>query len=391
MVAVIGRAAAIFQQQAFETAVIGLAHRGGDADIGGDAGQDDVCDALLVEDQFKVGGAEGTLARLVDDRFAFDRIEFGDDVPSGFAAGQDTPARTRIADPGADPLRAPAFVGRQVGKVGPMALARVDDVIALGAHGGQHAFDRLDRRLDERQVITHVIDIAALAAEIRLHVDDDEGRVLRSQIAVIRPGIGVRIDIMSFGFDHGVHRLLLLFARELECFTVAPRRLLEAAGRTVRDLHPILPRKVVFAGDEVVHVGIGRVTRAAGDSDIAAMAELVDIVFDTPAEPRFAHEIGTNFGGDDFVDTARCAVSNDRAVEIADHAFAHGIEGAVRAAHADARRNHEIAEGIRLIGEFPAFANRRGVACRADHYFRTLVGAFACHLREHTVMADDER
>ena len=55
------------------------------------------------------------------------------------AAHEDAPARALVADAGADPLRAPALVGRQVGEVGPMALAGVDDVIALGAGRLEHA------------------------------------------------------------------------------------------------------------------------------------------------------------------------------------------------------------------------------------------------------------
>jgi hypothetical protein len=52
-----------------------------------------------------------------------------------------------------------------------------------------------------------VIDITALAAEIRLHVDDDECGIIGPQGAIIGPGIGIGVDLMSFGFDHGVHRL----------------------------------------------------------------------------------------------------------------------------------------------------------------------------------------
>ena len=64
-----------------------------------------------------------------------ERREFGDDLPARLAAHQDAAARARIADAGADAARAPALVRGQVGEVGPVALARVDDVIALGAHG----------------------------------------------------------------------------------------------------------------------------------------------------------------------------------------------------------------------------------------------------------------
>jgi len=39
-----------------------------DADVGGDAGQDDVGDAALAQDEVEVVSAERALARLVDDR-----------------------------------------------------------------------------------------------------------------------------------------------------------------------------------------------------------------------------------------------------------------------------------------------------------------------------------
>ena len=42
--------------------------------IGGDAGEDDVGDAALAQHQLEVGGAEGALAGLVDDRLAVDDL-----------------------------------------------------------------------------------------------------------------------------------------------------------------------------------------------------------------------------------------------------------------------------------------------------------------------------
>ena len=59
----------------------------------------------------------------------------------------------------------------------------------------EHALDRLDRRARQRQIIAHLVDIAADAAEIGLHVDDDQRGVLRPQVAVIGPRIGIGGDI----------------------------------------------------------------------------------------------------------------------------------------------------------------------------------------------------
>ena len=142
---------------------------------------------------------------------------------------------------------------------------------------------------------------------------------------------------------------------------------------------------------QIGHVGVGAVLRAALHRDIAAMAELVDVVLDAPVDARLAHEIGAHLGGDDLVRPAAGAMGDDRAVEIDDHALAHGIERAVRAGHADIGRDHQVAERIRLVGEAPALADRRGIAGRADHDLGALVGAFARHFREHAVMADDQR
>ena len=77
-----------------------------------------------------------------------------------------------------------------------MALARVDDVVALWrAWPSSTRADRLDRRAGQRQVVAHLVDIAAVAAEIGLHVDDDQRGVLGPQIAVIGPGIGIGGDV----------------------------------------------------------------------------------------------------------------------------------------------------------------------------------------------------
>jgi hypothetical protein len=134
------------------------------------------------------------VARLVDDDFARQRREFVDDFPAGFAAHQDASAGAFVADAGADALRAPALVGRQVGEVGAMAFAGVDDVVARFAHRRQYGLDRCYGRAREREVVAHLVDVAADAAEIGLHVDDDERGVVRREAAVIRPGIGIGGD-----------------------------------------------------------------------------------------------------------------------------------------------------------------------------------------------------
>src|SRR5262245_20285713 len=75
----------------------------------------------------------------------------------------------------------------------------------------------------------------------------------------------------------------------------------EAAGGAVGDDHFALPRQLVASGHHVVHVGVGTVARAALHGDIAAMAELVDVVLDRPVLAGFPHQVRPHFAGDDLV------------------------------------------------------------------------------------------
>ena len=58
------------------------------------------------------------------------RRQVRNDLPAGFAAHQDAAAGAVVADAGTDAAGAPALVRRQVGQVGAVALARMEDVVA---------------------------------------------------------------------------------------------------------------------------------------------------------------------------------------------------------------------------------------------------------------------
>src|SRR5207237_9434977 len=116
----------------------------------------------------------------------------------------------------------------------------------------------------------------------------------------------------------------------------------KAAGRAVGHLDLVLPWQAEGAGDHVLHESVRAIHRAAFHRDIAAVPKLVDIVLDAPVDARFAHEIGADFGSDDLVGPPGGAMGDDRAVEIHDHAFAHGIERSVRAAPADVDGHHQL-------------------------------------------------
>ena len=61
---------AIFEHQTVVAAVVGFAHRGVDADLRRDAGDNELLDAPVLQDGVQVGGVKRALAGLVDDRLA---------------------------------------------------------------------------------------------------------------------------------------------------------------------------------------------------------------------------------------------------------------------------------------------------------------------------------
>ena len=62
------------------------------------------------------------------------------------------------------------------------------------AQGLEHALDGPDAGAGEGDVVAEQLDVAALAAEVGLHVDDDEGGVLGAEVAVVGPGVGIGGD-----------------------------------------------------------------------------------------------------------------------------------------------------------------------------------------------------
>jgi hypothetical protein len=144
MVGSVGGAAAIFEQQALEPAVVGLAHCRVNADVGGDAGQYEVGNAAQSQYQFEIGRAERTFAGLVDDRLAGKR-----GVSSGIISQPGSP-RTRMRPQGSgSPIPAPIRRDRQrlfAGKVRPLPFASVENVEPEATHFRGHGGDRRDRR-----------------------------------------------------------------------------------------------------------------------------------------------------------------------------------------------------------------------------------------------------
>ena len=76
-----------------------------------------------------------------------------------------------------------------------MTLPREDHREARDrADRAEHASDRLDGRARELEVVPHEIDVAALAAEVVLHVDDHQRGAGGLDRPVIRPGVRIGSD-----------------------------------------------------------------------------------------------------------------------------------------------------------------------------------------------------
>ena len=139
------RRTAIGQHDATEAAVIGFPHRRVDADLGGDAANEERFDAAILEHQFQIGLIESALARLVDHRFAGGRVELGDDVVPRLAADEDAAHRAQGADAHGR-IASLDLHRRGIGQVGPVAFAGMDDENAGAPRGGQDVRARSHRR-----------------------------------------------------------------------------------------------------------------------------------------------------------------------------------------------------------------------------------------------------
>src|SRR5580704_15846688 len=82
------RRAAVRQRDAAEAAVVSLADRGVDANLGGHATYKQSVDAAVVQHQFEIGLVERALSRLVDDRFGRERIKLRNNVVTRLAANE---------------------------------------------------------------------------------------------------------------------------------------------------------------------------------------------------------------------------------------------------------------------------------------------------------------
>src|SRR5581483_8877602 len=156
--------------QALVAAVVGLAHRGVHAYVGGDAGEQDVRDALAAQHQVELGRVERALARLVDQHLTRYGRDLRHDLPPGFATHQDAPGRPLRADLRPDLGRSPALVRGQVGEVRGVPLPGVDDQHAHRPGVCEQPRGGRQPRPGEPDVVAHPVDVATGAAEVDLPV-----------------------------------------------------------------------------------------------------------------------------------------------------------------------------------------------------------------------------
>ena len=195
MIRSVGRAAAIFQQQTFEPAIIGLAHCRMDANVGSDATQHEVGDSAQPNINSRSVAQNEPLPGLSMIGSP------GRGASSGMISQPGSP-RTRMRPHGpGSPIPAPMRRDRQRLFAGRSARSgRCPSRVwktwkPSAAHCREHRRDRLDRRAGKGQIVSHAVDIAADPTKIGLHVDDDQRRICRLEITIIGPGIRVGRDI----------------------------------------------------------------------------------------------------------------------------------------------------------------------------------------------------
>src|SRR6185295_11415780 len=207
----------------------------------GHAAHHELPDATRLEDGVHVGGVERALPGLVDDRFTSDRIDLVDDVMTVLTANEQASHRANVADVDLRPATL-VFRGRQVGQVGPVALARMDDEQAGGAAGLEDPLGGGKRLEQERGVVSERLAEAARVHEVSLEIDHDQcGRL--------------RIELEFVGFRLGGQHLVASSSYGCACagsgrirVPVAPAMAFSsAAGVVMRTSWPPRSRKWIAA------------------------------------------------------------------------------------------------------------------------------------------------
>src|SRR4051794_30321397 len=143
---------AVFEHEAFEAAVVGLADRGMDAHLGRDPGDDQAVDASVAEYVLEIGRVEAALARLVQHDFSHVRAELVDNVVAPLPPYEHSPLWAEAADAEVQPASC-ELRRRAVRKVGPVSLARVYDEHAGVPSCREHLTHGLDYAPQQGDVV----------------------------------------------------------------------------------------------------------------------------------------------------------------------------------------------------------------------------------------------
>ena len=76
-----------------------------------------------------------------------------------------------------------------------MALTRVHNVKTFRACLAKNTLNWRDWRARQRKVVAHLVDVATFTAEIGLHIDNQDDRVIGSKVAVVGPGVRVCVNV----------------------------------------------------------------------------------------------------------------------------------------------------------------------------------------------------
>jgi len=164
------------------------------AHLGGDARDDELLDAAVLENRVQVRGVECALAGLVDHRLGRQRAKLRDDVVPSLTADEDAAHRPGIPD---RRLAASAnlFRRRQIGEIRAMPLTRVDDLKPALAPRFEQPAVRLDGAAKLRDIVPEHLPEATRLQEVALHVDDHQSalRGFKGELVRLRGDANLRI------------------------------------------------------------------------------------------------------------------------------------------------------------------------------------------------------
>jgi hypothetical protein len=104
---------------------------------------------------------------------------------------------------------------------------------------------------------------------------------------------------------------------------ILPPRLLNPTPRPIHHLNLLLPNRLIPPLDQIPHISIRTIARAAFDSRIPPVSELVKVVLDAPVLAPLRRVAFADLAGEDFVGRGVVGCAHDVAFGGAELGFAH--------------------------------------------------------------------